>query len=74
MRAGLPFHVDGPLPISGYIEARASRPRWPFKFPVIADPARVRDPNRKGTVESAIQHTQSTAEITASGFFDSAVR
>lgn len=28
---------------------------------VVADPARVRDPNRKGTVESAIQHTQSTA-------------
>lgn len=27
----------------------------------VADPARVRDPNRKGTVESAIQHTQSTA-------------
>ncbi len=26
-----------------------------------ADPARVVDPNRKGTVESAIQHTQSTA-------------
>ena len=28
---------------------------------VIADPARVRDPNRKGTVENAIQHTQGTA-------------
>ncbi len=27
----------------------------------VADPCRVRDPNRKGTVESAIQHTQSTA-------------
>lgn len=27
----------------------------------VADPARVRDPNRKGTVESAIQHTQGTA-------------
>jgi len=27
----------------------------------VADPARVCDPNRKGTVESAIQHTQSTA-------------
>jgi len=26
----------------------------------MADPARVRDPNRKGTVESAIQHTQDT--------------
>jgi transposase len=26
-----------------------------------ADPARVRDPDRKGTVENAIQHTQSTA-------------
>lgn len=30
-------------------------------YGVIADPARVRDPNRKGTVENAIQHTQSTA-------------
>lgn len=30
-------------------------------YGVIADPARVRDPNRKGTVESAIQHTQATA-------------
>jgi transposase len=28
---------------------------------VIADPTRIRDPNRKGTVESAIQHTQDTA-------------
>ena len=28
---------------------------------VVADAARVRDPNRKGTVESAIQHTQATA-------------
>lgn len=27
----------------------------------VADPCRVRDPNRKGTVENAIQHTQSTA-------------
>jgi hypothetical protein len=27
----------------------------------VADPCRVRDPNRKGTVESAIQHTQSMA-------------
>ncbi len=27
----------------------------------VADPARVRDPNRKGTVESGIQHTQATA-------------
>ena len=27
----------------------------------VADPARVRDPNRKGAVESAIQHTQATA-------------
>ena len=27
----------------------------------VADPARVRDPNRKGTVENAIQHTQATA-------------
>jgi hypothetical protein len=27
----------------------------------VADPARVRDPNRKGTVESAIGHTQATA-------------
>lgn len=30
-------------------------------YGVAADPARVRDPNRKGTVESAIGHTQSTA-------------
>lgn len=30
-------------------------------YHVVADPCRVRDPNRKGTVENAIQHTQSTA-------------
>ena len=30
-------------------------------YSVVPDPARVRDPNRKGTVENAIQHTQSTA-------------
>lgn len=30
-------------------------------YEVVADPARVRDPNRKGSVENAIQHTQSTA-------------
>ena len=30
-------------------------------YGVIADPARVRDPNRKGAVENAIQHTQDTA-------------
>jgi len=30
-------------------------------YSVVADPCRVRDPNRKGTVESAIQHTQATA-------------
>jgi len=30
-------------------------------YSVVADPARVRDPNRKGTVENAIGHTQSTA-------------
>ena len=30
-------------------------------YGVVADPCRVGDPNRKGTVESAIQHTQSTA-------------
>ena len=30
-------------------------------YQVMADPARVRDPNRKGTVECAIQHTQDTA-------------
>jgi transposase len=30
-------------------------------YGVVADPARVRDPNRKGTVENAIQHTQDTA-------------
>jgi hypothetical protein len=28
---------------------------------VVADPARVEDPDRKGTVENAIQHTQNTA-------------
>jgi hypothetical protein len=28
---------------------------------VVADPCRVEDPNRKGTVENAIQHTQGTA-------------
>jgi hypothetical protein len=30
-------------------------------YGVVADPARVGDPNRKGTVENAIQHTQNTA-------------
>jgi transposase len=30
-------------------------------YNVVADPARVRDPDRKGTVENAIQHTQNTA-------------
>ena len=30
-------------------------------YSVVADPARIQDPNRKGTVESAIQHTQATA-------------
>jgi transposase len=30
-------------------------------YRVVADPCRVADPNRKGSVESAIQHTQSTA-------------
>jgi hypothetical protein len=30
-------------------------------YGVVADPARVGDPNRKGTVENAIQHTQGTA-------------
>ena len=30
-------------------------------YGVVADPCRVGDPNRKGTVESAIQHTQITA-------------
>jgi hypothetical protein len=30
-------------------------------YGTLADVCRVRDPNRKGTVESAIQHTQSTA-------------
>jgi transposase len=30
-------------------------------YGVVADPARVRDPNRKGTVEHAIGHTQTTA-------------
>jgi hypothetical protein len=30
-------------------------------YGVVADPARVRDPNRKGSVENAIRHTQATA-------------
>jgi transposase len=30
-------------------------------YGVVADPCRVGDPNRKGSVENAIQHTQSTA-------------
>ena len=30
-------------------------------YAVVADPCRVADPNRKGSVESAIQHTQTTA-------------
>lgn len=30
-------------------------------YKVVADPARIRDPNRKGAVESAIGHTQATA-------------
>ena len=30
-------------------------------YDTVADPARVRDPDRKGTVENAIQHTQDTA-------------
>jgi transposase len=30
-------------------------------YGVVADPARIRDPNRKGTVENAIGHTQGTA-------------
>lgn len=30
-------------------------------YGVVADPARVQDPDRKGTVENAIQHTQGTA-------------
>lgn len=30
-------------------------------YAVVADPCRVVDPNRKGTVENAIQHTQATA-------------
>ena len=30
-------------------------------YEVVADPARARDPNRKGSVENAIQHTQNTA-------------
>jgi transposase/5S rRNA maturation endonuclease (ribonuclease M5) len=30
-------------------------------YGVVADPARVRDPNRKGTVENGVKHTQDTA-------------
>jgi len=29
-------------------------------YGAVADPARVCDPNRKGTVENAIQHTQNS--------------
>ena len=32
-------------------------------YSVVADPARVRDPNRKGTVEHAIGHTLSLIHI-----------
>lgn len=31
------------------------------QYGVVADPARIDDPDRKGTVENAIQHTQNTA-------------
>lgn len=31
------------------------------RYGVVADPCRVRDPDRKGTVENAVQHTQGTA-------------
>ena len=34
---------------------------WNDVRQLLADPARVRDPNRKGTVENAIGHTQATA-------------
>lgn len=33
----------------------------------VADPARVRDPNRKGSVENAIQHTQHTQDTALKG-------
>ncbi len=39
----------------------ASMARCSRTTAVVADPARVRDPNRKGTVENAIGHTQDTA-------------
>lgn len=46
-------------PHRAYIEARLRLRR---NYTAIdQDPARVRDPNRKGTVENTIQHTQSTA-------------
>lgn len=32
-----------------------------FHYGVVGEPCRVRDPDRKGTVENAIQHTQGTA-------------
>ncbi len=32
-----------------------------YHYGVVADPARVGDPDRKGTVENAVQHTQNTA-------------
>ena len=32
-------------------------------YAVVADPARIQDPNRNGTVESAIQHTQAADHV-----------
>jgi len=70
------FHVFGGCPLyavldnlkAGVIKADLYEPELnPLyaavlrHYGVVADPCRVQDPNRKGTVENAIQHTQGTA-------------
>jgi transposase len=55
LRAGV-IHPDIYEPELNLIYAEMLR-----HYGVVADPCRVRDPNRKGTVENAIQHTQGTA-------------
>jgi transposase len=55
LKAGV-LHPDIYAPELNLIYAEMLR-----HYGVVADPCRVRDPNRKGTVESAIQHTQGTA-------------
>lgn len=69
------FHAFGGCPryvVLDNLKAGVLRPDWyepqlnPLyaallrHYGVVADPCRVRDPNRKGTVENAIQHTQAT--------------